>query len=92
MSKWPELPPAWTRRLWLASHGSGEHSVEVEHRLTSLESFTDHQDVLNRKTHKRLTRLERILIAILTGLHALVHDKLPEWAHSVSGFIKLLTT
>jgi hypothetical protein len=89
---WPELPPSWMRRL---ARGGGEesgHSTQVEHRLTWLEMESDMSRGASRKTDARITRLERMGILLLTGMHALAHDKLPEWAKSVSGLLKLMLT
>ena len=73
--------------------GDGEsHSNHVENRLTLLEADTDQLHSLQHKVHQRLSRLERMGILIIGALHALAHDKLPEWAKSLSSVVKLLTT
>ncbi len=64
------------------------HSVEVEHRLTVLEQFREHQLESNAKMQQRLTLQERALLAIIMVLNALAHDKLPEWAKIAASVFK----
>jgi hypothetical protein len=72
--------------------GGSNHSNEIEHRLTWLEMESSLHRDLSRKTDERLTRLERTTLLIITALHALAHDKLPDWAKQVSDFLKMMTT
>ncbi len=86
--QWQTMPP-WMRRLWPGSTGDG-HSTHVERRLTLLETDIDRQTRLNAKTDMRLTRLERVVLGLIACLHALVHERLPEWTKSLSVMAKLL--
>lgn len=73
---------------WPPPVGTPGHSTEVEHRLTVQEQFTELQKALNEKLEKRMTLLERALIAVVMALHALAHEKLPEWAKFAAGLLK----
>lgn len=87
-----ESPPHWLRRLIRPGGDGTGHSNEVEHRLTWLESDSDQSREQQRKHEKRIARLERMAIVFITILHALAHDKLPEWAKGLSGLAKMLVT
>jgi uncharacterized coiled-coil protein SlyX len=68
----------------------GSQELDTEHRLTWLEMESMHQADTNQKVDARMTRMERALIIIVSVLHALAHDRLPEWAKSISALFKLL--
>lgn len=72
--KWP---PSWPL------HGmiEADHSNQVEHRLTNLEDKASGHET-------RLSRLEKIILAVIAALNILAHDKLPEWAKGVSILLK----
>ena len=72
---WPlPLPPS-------SMSAAGQHSNEVERRLTLQEEASKH-------VNTRLTRLEKIVLAIVAALNILAHDKLPEWARGLSLLLK----
>ena len=62
-------------------NGNGQHSNEIEHRLTKAEDTLTSVD-------GRLSRMEKLVLAIIAALNILAHDKLPEWAKGVSLLLK----
>jgi hypothetical protein len=74
---WPS-PPSW----------QAGHSTEVEHRITVLEITGTNQGRFNDKVKTRLSRLEKIILAIVAALNILAHDKLPDWAKGMSLILK----
>ena len=57
------------------------HSNELEHRLTI-------QETLSKSLDGRLSRIEKIVLALVAALNILAHDKLPEWAKGLSLVLK----
>ena len=61
--------------------GGREHSNSLEHRLTKQEIQTEYLS-------GRLSRVEKIMLAIIAALNILAHDKLPDWAKGLSLLVK----
>lgn len=73
----PRSPPPYP----LPMTSGPEHSNEIEHRLTI-------QEVQSERLETRLSRLEKIVLALVAALNILAHDKLPDWAKGISLMLK----
>jgi cell division protein FtsL len=56
--------------------------------MTVLEISERHQQKFNAKVKTRLSRVEKIILAIIAALNILAHDKLPDWAKGMSLILK----
>jgi len=64
------------------------NDLSNEHRITVLEIAEEHQQKFNSKVKIRLSRIEKIILAIVAALNILAHDKLPDWAKGMSLILK----
>lgn len=67
---------------------SQQHSLEVEHRLTSAESFQEHQERVNDRLDKRVGALERMLQIVLYAIAALATAKTGDLADVLLAVLK----
>jgi len=68
--------------------GYSTNDLSNEHRITVLEIAEEHQQKFNSKVKIRLSRIEKIILAIVAALNILAHDKLPDWAKGMSLILK----
>lgn len=64
------------------------NDLSNEHRITVLEISGEHQEKFNAKVKNRLSRIEKIILAVIAALNILAHDKLPDWAKGMSLILK----
>ncbi len=68
--------------------GLTAHDLAVEHRLTKLEQFIEHQQEVNTKMDKRLTMQERGLLVLFISVTAIAHERIPWLAKALIGLAK----
>jgi hypothetical protein len=70
------------------SPGYSTNDLSNERRITVLEISDQHQQKFNTKVKTRLSRIEKIILAVIAALNILAHDKLPDWAKGMSLILK----